>query len=70
MEKKVKTRIRRKELVSRLYELAGMIESGEVEIGDVATAVPDDLEYELELEENHDEGKLEIEIKWHYMPYE
>jgi hypothetical protein len=44
--------------------MADMIEGGNIHVGDVATSMPNDIEYELQLEEDLHEGKLAIEMEW------
>ncbi|MHB1001931.1 MAG: amphi-Trp domain-containing protein [Armatimonadota bacterium] len=65
---KEKYHIGRTELADRLRKVADMVESGNLRVGDVGTEIPDELQYELELEEDMREGKLEIELEWNRHP--
>lgn len=64
MKSQEKRQMMRNEFVERLRQVADMVESGGVRVGEAAVDMPDDLQYEMELEEEQSEGKLEIEVEW------
>ena len=59
-EYKAKSTLSRGDIASRLRRIADGLEQGSMSAGDVRVTVPDQAEFELELEQD----ELEIKIEW------
>ena len=57
---KEKERVSHKEIATRLRHIADDIEKGIITVGEVQFTMPEQAEFDLEVES----GKLEIEIEW------
>jgi predicted flap endonuclease-1-like 5' DNA nuclease len=59
----------RQAVAKRLRVLADMVESKTFFMGDHAVALPDEVELEMELDDEGDEG-MELELELHWKPWE
>lgn len=63
-KKEIKKKLSRNEFISYLQELIEDLKNGYIKFNEEKHSIPDNFEFELEIEEKKKENKIEKEIKW------